>query len=50
MSALVECRDLSAGYGGEPVLRDVTFSAGEGEARTRTVPAGVQGRTIPGIG
>ena len=32
MSALVECRDLSAGYGGEPVLRDVTFAAEPGQA------------------
>jgi manganese/iron transport system ATP-binding protein/manganese/zinc/iron transport system ATP- binding protein len=32
MSVLVECRDLSAGYGGEPVLRGVTFAAGEGES------------------
>jgi manganese/iron transport system ATP-binding protein/manganese/zinc/iron transport system ATP- binding protein len=32
MSALVECRDLQAGYGGEPVLRDVTFTAEEGES------------------
>ncbi|MEA2439705.1 MAG: hypothetical protein QOH76_1129 [Thermoleophilaceae bacterium] len=31
MSAPVECRDLAAGYGGEPVLRDVTFAAGAGE-------------------
>jgi manganese/iron transport system ATP-binding protein/manganese/zinc/iron transport system ATP- binding protein len=32
MSVLVECHDLEAGYGGEPVLRDVTFTAGEGES------------------
>jgi manganese/iron transport system ATP-binding protein/manganese/zinc/iron transport system ATP- binding protein len=32
VSALVECRDLSAGYGGEPVLRGVTFTAEEGES------------------
>jgi ABC-type Mn2+/Zn2+ transport system ATPase subunit len=32
MSVLVECRDLSAGYGGEPVLRGVTFAADEGES------------------
>ncbi|MEA2216070.1 MAG: hypothetical protein QOK19_1631 [Solirubrobacteraceae bacterium] len=32
MSALVECRDLTAGYGGEPVLRDVTFAALPGES------------------
>ena len=32
MSALVECRDLAAGYGGEPVLRDVTFSAEAGQS------------------
>jgi manganese/iron transport system ATP-binding protein/manganese/zinc/iron transport system ATP- binding protein len=32
VTALVECRDLSAGYGGPPVLRDVTFTAGEGES------------------
>jgi manganese/iron transport system ATP-binding protein/manganese/zinc/iron transport system ATP- binding protein len=32
MSALVECRGLAAGYGGEPVLRDVTFAAGAGES------------------
>src|SRR3954453_21282207 len=32
MSALVECRDLSAGYGGEPVLRDVTFAAEAGHS------------------
>jgi ABC-type Mn2+/Zn2+ transport system ATPase subunit len=32
MSVLVECRDLSAGYGGEPVLRGLTFSAHEGES------------------
>jgi ABC-type Mn2+/Zn2+ transport system ATPase subunit len=32
VSALVECRDLAAGYGGEPVLRDVTFAAHAGEA------------------
>jgi manganese/iron transport system ATP-binding protein/manganese/zinc/iron transport system ATP- binding protein len=31
VSAPVECRDLAAGYGGEPVLRDVTFAAGAGE-------------------
>jgi len=32
VSALVECRDLAAGYGGEPVLRDVTFAALPGES------------------
>jgi manganese/iron transport system ATP-binding protein/manganese/zinc/iron transport system ATP- binding protein len=32
MTALVECRDLSAGYGGEAVLRDVTFAASAGES------------------
>jgi manganese/iron transport system ATP-binding protein/manganese/zinc/iron transport system ATP- binding protein len=32
MSALVECRGLSAGYNGEPVLRDVTFAAEPGES------------------
>jgi manganese/iron transport system ATP-binding protein/manganese/zinc/iron transport system ATP- binding protein len=32
MSALVECRDLSAGYGGEPVLRGVTFAAEAGDS------------------
>jgi manganese/iron transport system ATP-binding protein/manganese/zinc/iron transport system ATP- binding protein len=32
MTALVECRDLSAGYGGPPVLRDVTFTADEGQS------------------
>jgi manganese/iron transport system ATP-binding protein/manganese/zinc/iron transport system ATP- binding protein len=32
VSALVECRDLAAGYGGEPVLRDVSFSALPGES------------------
>jgi ABC-type Mn2+/Zn2+ transport system ATPase subunit len=32
MSALVECGDLTAGYGGEPVLRDVTFAALPGES------------------
>jgi manganese/iron transport system ATP-binding protein/manganese/zinc/iron transport system ATP- binding protein len=32
VSALVECRDLSAGYGGEPVLIDVTFSAEAGDS------------------
>jgi manganese/iron transport system ATP-binding protein/manganese/zinc/iron transport system ATP- binding protein len=32
MSALVECSGLFAGYGGEPVLRDVTFAAEPGES------------------
>ena len=32
MTALVVCRDLAAGYGGEPVLRDVTFEAVAGES------------------
>ena len=32
MSALVECRDLAAGYGGEPVLNDVSFTAEAGAA------------------
>ena len=32
MSTLVECRELSAGYGGRPVLRGVSFAAGEGES------------------
>jgi manganese/iron transport system ATP-binding protein/manganese/zinc/iron transport system ATP- binding protein len=32
MSVLVECRGLSAGYGGEPVLRDLAFSAHEGQS------------------
>jgi manganese/iron transport system ATP-binding protein/manganese/zinc/iron transport system ATP- binding protein len=32
MTPLVECRDLAAGYGGAPVLRDVTFAAEAGEA------------------
>jgi manganese/iron transport system ATP-binding protein/manganese/zinc/iron transport system ATP- binding protein len=32
VSALVECRELSAGYGGEPVLREVTFAAEAGQA------------------
>ena len=32
MSALVECRGLAAGYNGEPVLRDVTFTASPGES------------------
>ena len=32
MSTLVECRGLAAGYGGEPVLRGVTFAAGAGES------------------
>jgi manganese/iron transport system ATP-binding protein/manganese/zinc/iron transport system ATP- binding protein len=32
VSALVECRDLAAGYGGEPVLRDVTFAADPGQS------------------
>jgi ABC-type Mn2+/Zn2+ transport system ATPase subunit len=32
VSALVECRDLATGYGGEPVLRDVTFAALPGES------------------
>jgi ABC-type Mn2+/Zn2+ transport system ATPase subunit len=31
VSALVECRDLAAGYGGRPVLRDVSFAAQPGE-------------------
>jgi ABC-type Mn2+/Zn2+ transport system ATPase subunit len=31
MSALVECSGLSAGYGGPPVIRDVTFAANAGE-------------------
>jgi ABC-type Mn2+/Zn2+ transport system ATPase subunit len=30
--APVECRNLAAGYGGEPVLRDVTFAAQAGES------------------
>jgi ABC-type Mn2+/Zn2+ transport system ATPase subunit len=32
MTPLVECRDLSAGYGGEPVLQDVNFTADAGQA------------------
>jgi manganese/iron transport system ATP-binding protein/manganese/zinc/iron transport system ATP- binding protein len=32
VSALVECRDLAAGYGGEPVLHDVTFEAEAGQS------------------
>jgi manganese/iron transport system ATP-binding protein/manganese/zinc/iron transport system ATP- binding protein len=28
----VECRDLAAGYGGEPVLREVTFAAAAGQS------------------
>ena len=32
MTPLVECRDLSAGYGAEPVLRDVSFAAEAGQA------------------
>ena len=32
MSALVECRGLAAGYGGAPVLREVSFAAGAGES------------------
>ncbi len=32
MTPLVGCRDLAAGYGGAPVLRDVTFAAEAGEA------------------
>jgi manganese/iron transport system ATP-binding protein/manganese/zinc/iron transport system ATP- binding protein len=32
VTALVECSGLFAGYGGEPVLRDVTFAAEPGEA------------------
>jgi ABC-type Mn2+/Zn2+ transport system ATPase subunit len=32
VSALVECRDLSAGYGGPPVLRGVSFAAGAGDS------------------
>jgi ABC-type Mn2+/Zn2+ transport system ATPase subunit len=32
VSALVECRDLSAGYGGAPVLADVTFAAEPGQS------------------
>jgi manganese/iron transport system ATP-binding protein/manganese/zinc/iron transport system ATP- binding protein len=32
VSALVECRGLAAGYGGEPVLREVAFSAMPGES------------------
>jgi manganese/iron transport system ATP-binding protein/manganese/zinc/iron transport system ATP- binding protein len=31
MSALVECSELAAGYGGAPVIHDVGFSAGAGE-------------------
>jgi manganese/iron transport system ATP-binding protein/manganese/zinc/iron transport system ATP- binding protein len=32
VTPLVECRDLAAGYGGEPVLREVTFAAEAGES------------------
>jgi ABC-type Mn2+/Zn2+ transport system ATPase subunit len=32
VNALVECRDLAAGYGGRPVLRDVSFAALPGES------------------
>jgi manganese/iron transport system ATP-binding protein/manganese/zinc/iron transport system ATP- binding protein len=32
VTALVECRDLAAGYGGPPVLSDVTFAAEAGES------------------
>jgi manganese/iron transport system ATP-binding protein/manganese/zinc/iron transport system ATP- binding protein len=32
VTPLVECRDLAAGYGGEPVLRGVTFAAEAGES------------------
>jgi manganese/iron transport system ATP-binding protein/manganese/zinc/iron transport system ATP- binding protein len=32
VSALVECRDLAAGYGGEPVLHDVAFAAEAGQS------------------
>ena len=31
VSALLESRGLAAGYGGEPVLRDVEFSADAGD-------------------
>ncbi|MEA2431345.1 MAG: hypothetical protein QOI19_1818 [Thermoleophilaceae bacterium] len=31
MTALVECRDLAAGYGGAPVIQDVSFEAAAGE-------------------
>jgi ABC-type Mn2+/Zn2+ transport system ATPase subunit len=31
VSALVECSGLAAGYGGPPVIEDVTFAAGAGE-------------------
>jgi ABC-type Mn2+/Zn2+ transport system ATPase subunit len=31
VSALVECRDLAAGYGGPPVIHGVSFAAAEGE-------------------
>ena len=31
MNALLEARDLAAGYGGPPVLQGVTFEAGAGE-------------------
>jgi ABC-type Mn2+/Zn2+ transport system ATPase subunit len=31
MSALVECDELSAGYGGPPVIHDVSFAADAGE-------------------
>jgi ABC-type Mn2+/Zn2+ transport system ATPase subunit len=32
VTALVECRDLAAGYGGPPVLRGVSFSADAGQS------------------
>jgi ABC-type Mn2+/Zn2+ transport system ATPase subunit len=32
VSALVECRDLAAGYGGPPVLHGVTFAAEPGDS------------------
>ncbi|HEY0633212.1 MAG TPA: metal ABC transporter ATP-binding protein [Thermoleophilaceae bacterium] len=31
MTPLVECRDLAAGYGGAPVIHDVSFEAAAGE-------------------
>jgi manganese/iron transport system ATP-binding protein/manganese/zinc/iron transport system ATP- binding protein len=31
VTALVECRDLAAGYGGAPVIQDVSFGAAAGE-------------------